>query len=292
MKFTLWSTFVTFALTLQSHAYLAVEDGAFNVRHFHMVKRGENGEIVGRAYGSTYEIMDLEARKDCTTVSACGTPGGCMMMAAQTYCKGEDWTKGFQKAVKQTGANGMTGLKIMAEGIGRGPVGMAVGAAKATKKALDDVKKQDKKEKKTEKKEKKAQAKKEKKEKKAKTKEKKEKAKESKKIKNEKRSWSEDEDILFGRSDVYDFVERDEDMNLVQRGEFMLSETISRNQDGRLAKLQVNARHCTQYIGSRGGGILSELQMNHGLVTKECKNLSGGAFKEGKLSAGRPYAIM
>ena len=65
-------------------------------------------------------------------------------MAGQRYCKGESWEKSFQKAVSQTGANGITGLKMMAEGIGRGPVGMIAGMAKSTAKALIDAKKEKK----------------------------------------------------------------------------------------------------------------------------------------------------
>lgn len=183
---------------------------------------------------STYSVVndhDLEKRKkDCTTVASCGTPGGCMMMAPQTYCKGENWEKGFYDAVKQTGANGLTGLKIMAEGIGRGPVGMAVGAAKATASAIQDAKKQgkkaaqekaksrqEKKEKKKEKKETKQKAKQKKKAAKQEKKAAKEKAKaekkKAKKSKSKKRSFSENEEILLERSDVYEFIERDEDMN-------------------------------------------------------------------------------
>ena len=65
-------------------------------------------------------------------------------MAGQRYCKGESWEKSFQKAVSQTGANGITGLKMMAEGIGRGPVGMIAGMAKSTAIALIDAKKEKK----------------------------------------------------------------------------------------------------------------------------------------------------
>ncbi len=42
MKTTFATIFVTLAL---AHAYLDVEDGALNVRHFHMIERGENREI-------------------------------------------------------------------------------------------------------------------------------------------------------------------------------------------------------------------------------------------------------
>ena len=65
-------------------------------------------------------------------------------MAGQRYCKGEAWNKSFQKAIKQTGANGKAGLKMMAEGIGRGPIGMIAGAAKTTAKALIKAKKEKK----------------------------------------------------------------------------------------------------------------------------------------------------
>ena len=78
------STFLkaTFAITLalRAHAYLDVEEGAFDVRHIHMVERGVSGEIgeydpclsihlpkfthpwfllnpVGRAFANTYETL-------------------------------------------------------------------------------------------------------------------------------------------------------------------------------------------------------------------------------------------
>ncbi|KAJ3550616.1 hypothetical protein NMY22_g346 [Coprinellus aureogranulatus] len=158
MKSALLSSLVAISLVLHAYAYVDAEDGAFNVRHIHMVERGVNGEIVGRAFGNTYDIVkrdegDLggqitfyrwlkfaesqtEARGRCTTVLACGTAGGCATMAGQRYCKGESWNKSFQKAVSQTGANGITGLKMMAEGIGRGPVGMIANMAKSTAKAV------------------------------------------------------------------------------------------------------------------------------------------------------------
>ncbi|TEB30826.1 hypothetical protein FA13DRAFT_1733248 [Coprinellus micaceus] len=141
------SSLLATSLALHAQAYLEVEEGAFNVRHIHMVERGVDGEIVGRAFGNTYEVVkrdsnDLEARGDCTTILACGTPGGCAMMAGQRYCKGKSWEKSFQEAVSQTGANGVTGLKMMAEGIGRGPVGMVVNMAKSTAKAIIDAKKE------------------------------------------------------------------------------------------------------------------------------------------------------
>jgi hypothetical protein len=60
-------------------------------------------------------------------------------MAPQTYCKGESVQESFQKAVKQTGANGMTSLKLIGESIGRGPVGSIIGATKTTTKALAKV---------------------------------------------------------------------------------------------------------------------------------------------------------
>lgn len=87
---------------------------------------------VGRGFSNTYDVVrrdegGLEARGRCTTVLACGTPGGCATMAGQRYCKGENWEKSFQKAVSQTGANGKMGLKLMASGIARGPVGLIAG---------------------------------------------------------------------------------------------------------------------------------------------------------------------
>lgn len=150
MKTAALTAFVAASLALRAHAYLDVEDGALNVRHFHMVERSEDGEIIGRAFRNTYDIVrrdegGLEARGRCTTVLACGTAGGCATMAGQRYCKGESWEKSFQKAVSQTGANGITGLKMMAEGIGRGPVGTLVGAVKTTTKAILDAKKEQKK---------------------------------------------------------------------------------------------------------------------------------------------------
>ena len=64
-----------------------------------------------------------------------------MVMAGQRYCDGVPWQKSFQDAVRQTGANGVTGLKMMAEGMGRGPVGMIANMAKTTAKAIIDAEK-------------------------------------------------------------------------------------------------------------------------------------------------------
>ena len=193
MKATFTALFVTLTLGFQAHAYLDVEEGALNARHFHMIKRGEDGEIVGRSFMNTYDIVgrdengNLERRK-CTTVNACGTPGGCMMMAAQRYCDGVPWQKSFQDAVKQTGANGVQGLKLMAEGIGRGPVGTIVGATKATVNALNDAKK------------------------------------------NKKREFIDDAEILERRD--FEVIERDEDMNLVERGLYSTFDLVTRDEDG------------------------------------------------------------
>jgi hypothetical protein len=131
--------------------------------------------------------MMLIERRKCTTINACGTAGGCMVMAGQRYCDGVPWQKSFQDAVKQTGANGVTGLKLMAEGIGRGPVGTIVGAAKATAKAITDAKKQDKKHDK----------------------------KEDKKQGKKKRELA-GEDVILNRRD-FEIVERDGDFNLGKR---------------------------------------------------------------------------
>ena len=100
-------------------------------------------------------------------------------MAGQRYCDGVPWQKSFQDAVKQTGANGMTGLKLIAEGIGRGPVGSIIGVAKATAKAIVDTKKDDKKD-------------------------------------NKKKRELVDEDIVLNQRD-FEIVERDEDFNLGER---------------------------------------------------------------------------
>jgi hypothetical protein len=45
MKITFATIFVALTLSFQAYAYLDVEDGALNVRHFHMIERGESGEI-------------------------------------------------------------------------------------------------------------------------------------------------------------------------------------------------------------------------------------------------------
>lgn len=282
MKSTLLSSLVVAALALHAHAYVDVEDGAFNVRHIHMVERGESGETVGRAFGNEYSIIkrdenDLEVRGRCTTVLACGTAGGCATMAGQRYCKGESWNKSFQKAVKQTGANGITGLKMMAEGIGRGPVGMVAGMAKSTAKALIKAKKETKASKAAAKKSNSKKSAKEKKSsskkstpKKAAPKKKGGKKAASKKAPSKKASKKstpkkaapkkaaapkksgksgkkkrdlEDEELIMNRRD-FDVVERDEDMNLVQRAEYSIFDLVSRDEDGSFV-----TRECEMYNG-------------------------------------------
>lgn len=65
-------------------------------------------------------------------------------MAGQRYCDGVSWEKSFQDAVRQTGANGLTSLKLVGESIGRGPVGSLVGVAKTTAKAIIEAEKESK----------------------------------------------------------------------------------------------------------------------------------------------------
>lgn len=286
MKSALLSSLATIALALHAHAYVDAEDGAFNVRHIHMVERGESGEIVGRAFGNTYSIIkrddnDLEVRSRCTTVLACGTAGGCATMAGQRYCKGESWNKSFQKAVSQTGANGITGLKMMAEGIGRGPVGMVANMAKSTAKAIIKGNKETKaskaaaakkagksSSKKSAKKEKKSSSKKsaskkaapKKKEskkaaskkstskkasapKKASTSKKAAAPKKSAKSTQKKKRDLDDEEIMLNRRD-FDVVERDEDMNLIQRAEYSIFDIVTRDEEGSFV-----ARECELYNG-------------------------------------------
>lgn len=268
MKSIVKTSIVAAALALNAQAYVAVEDGAFNVRHIHMVERSESGEIVGRAFGNTYDVVrrddsDLEARGRCTTVLACGTAGGCATMAGQRYCKGESWNKSFQKAVSQTGANGITGLKMMAEGIGRGPAGMIAGMAKTTAKALIDAKKNKKaagkKGKEAPKKAKKAPKKqnapkkssKPAKSKPAKSKPAKSKPAKSKpaksntkasKNKKQKRDL-EDEELMLNRRD-FEVVERDENMDFVQRSEYSTFDLVTRDEDGSIV-----TRQCEMYNG-------------------------------------------
>ena len=45
MKSIILSVFLTLALAFHAQAYVNVEEGAYNVRNFHIIKRGEDGEI-------------------------------------------------------------------------------------------------------------------------------------------------------------------------------------------------------------------------------------------------------
>ncbi|KAF5333178.1 hypothetical protein D9611_002800 [Ephemerocybe angulata] len=134
MKSIVLSSFVAAALVSRAYAYIPAEEGAFDVRHFHIVERDMDGEIVDRTFVNNYNVAprdseDLVPRK-CTSVLACGTAGGCMAMAAQRYCDGVPWQKSFQDAVRQTGANGKMALKLVGESLGRSPVGGAISLAK------------------------------------------------------------------------------------------------------------------------------------------------------------------
>ncbi|TEB30835.1 hypothetical protein FA13DRAFT_1853385 [Coprinellus micaceus] len=250
------------ALALCAHAYLEVEEGALNVRHIHMVKRAVNGEIVGRAFSNTYEILDARGGRQCQTISACATPGGCALMAPQTYCKGESVQESFQKAVKQTGANGMTSLKLIGESIGRGPVGSIIGATKTTTKALAEAKKEKAKAlAKGGKKGKKAASKKGgSKPKKGGAKPKKQSKKPSPKKKavpkkSNNRKHKRDlagEDVLevVNKRD-FEVVERDEDMNLIERAKYSMFDVVARDEDG---KRWQRFRSGKSMMG--GGGLL------------------------------------
>ncbi|KAF6761925.1 hypothetical protein DFP72DRAFT_877470 [Ephemerocybe angulata] len=136
MKSIVLSSFVAAALVSRAYAYIPTEEGAFDVRHFHIVERDMDGEIVDRTFVNNYNVAprdseDLETR-GCTSVMACGTAGGCMAMAAQRYCDGVPWQKSFNDAIEQTGANGKMALKLVGESLGRSPVGGAISLAKNT----------------------------------------------------------------------------------------------------------------------------------------------------------------
>jgi len=249
MKTSFTTLGLTLAIALRAQAYLSVPENALNVRHFHMVERGEGGEIVGRSFLNTFDLLErgeddvLEARK-CQTINACGTAGGCMVMAGQRYCDGVPWQKSFQEAVKQTGANGVTGLKIMAEGIGRGPVGMVVGAAKATAKAIIDAKKEDKKHPQAKPAPKKATPAKKETHKSAPKKETHKPAEKKKPAPapKKKRDTEEVEGVLNLRS--FEIVERDEELNFVERGEYSTFDLVARDEDGTMV-----TRSCELFDG-------------------------------------------
>jgi len=206
MKTTFTTILLTLTLNLQVHAYLSVPDDALNVRHFHAVERGEGGEIVGRSFSNTFDLVGRDEdgvleRRRCTTINACGTAGGCMVMAGQRYCDGVPWQKSFQDAVKQTGANGVTGLKLIAEGMGRGPVGMIANMAKTTAKAIIDGNKKG----------------------------------------NKKKRELVDENTLILNRRNFEIVERDEHFNLVERGEYSTFDLLVRNEDGPVLIQRCNA---------------------------------------------------
>ncbi|KAF6761926.1 hypothetical protein DFP72DRAFT_877472 [Ephemerocybe angulata] len=219
MKSTVVSAVLAAALASQVHAYIPTAEGALNVRHFHVVERALNGEIVDRNFVNTYE--DLDARS-CTSVLACGTAGGCMAMAAQRYCDGVPWQKSFQDAVRQTGANGKMALKLVGESLGRSPLGGAVSLAKNA--AMEVVKaNKEKKER-----EKKSDAGKHKKAPKQAPHKKQKKQK--KKPNKHKRDLSEEKTIMNRRD--FEIVERDERMNLVKRSQYSTFDLVMRNEDG------------------------------------------------------------
>jgi len=239
MKTSFTTLAITLALALQAQAYLSVPENALNVRHYHLVERGESGEIVGRSFANTFELVErgedgVLERRGCTTINACGTAGGCMVMAGQRYCTGVPWQKSFQDAVKQTGANGVTGLKMMAEGIGRGPIGMIAGMAKTTAKALIDAKKHAPAKQAAPKKaapHKAAPAK---------------KAAPPKKApapKKKKRDVEEETSAVLNRRN-FEIVERDEEFNFVERGEYSTFDFVARDEDGSMV-----TRSCDMFNG-------------------------------------------
>ncbi|KAF6761932.1 hypothetical protein DFP72DRAFT_877498 [Ephemerocybe angulata] len=226
MKSTLLSTLLSAALVLRVQAYIPLEEGAFNVRRFHLVERAvDSGEIVSRAFLSSYDIVprdsnDLVPRR-CHTISACGTPGGCMMMAAQTYCDGEDPKKGFQRAVKQTGAIGRETLKLIGTSLGSGPVGTI---AKMVKNVVGESKKAHKQNEAARKKN----AKKEQKQKAPKPK-KAPKQKKARGGKKQKRELEMEDGVVVNRRD-FEIVERDEDMNFVGRSRYSTFDLVSQGE--------------------------------------------------------------
>ncbi|KAF5333541.1 hypothetical protein D9611_002818 [Ephemerocybe angulata] len=57
------SALIAATLAIQAHAYLrAAEEGSFNVRNFHIVERGLDGEIVYRSFVNTYDIVQRDSR--------------------------------------------------------------------------------------------------------------------------------------------------------------------------------------------------------------------------------------
>ncbi|KAF5333636.1 hypothetical protein D9611_002784 [Ephemerocybe angulata] len=237
MKSTLLSTLLSAAFVLRVQAYIPLEEGAFNVRRFHLVERAvDSGEIVSRAFLSSYDVVprdsdDLVPRR-CHTISACGTPGGCMMMAAQTYCDGEDPKKGFQRAVKQTGAIGRETLKLIGTSLGTGPVGTI---AKTVKNVVGESKKAHKQNEAARKKN----AKNAKKEQKKAPKQKK-----ARGGKRHKRELEMEDGVVVNRRD-FEIVERDEDMNFVGRSRYSTFDLDSRGESDDA----IVSRACEVYDG-------------------------------------------
>jgi hypothetical protein len=95
--------FIALALALQLRAaFVDVAEGTLNARHFLVTERGEDGSVVARSTVSTFDLIDRDEqgqlhRRACHTYNACGTAGGCAIMAGIQSCD-SDKKKGSQEA--------------------------------------------------------------------------------------------------------------------------------------------------------------------------------------------------
>lgn len=208
MKTTFTTIFATITLALQVHAYLSVPAEALNVRHLHLIQR-EDGKIVSRSFMNTFDLVERNetsgelSTRGCHTYNACGTAGGCAIMAGIRSCDGDkpkDAKKRLDEAAKQSGANGGKALEMIGKSMSRSPAGMVSGLIQTTAGELKDAKK----------------------------KEKKDKGKKKRALELVERD--EDGSLMLDRRD-YEFVERDGELNLVQRGEYSTYDLVTRGED-------------------------------------------------------------
>ncbi|KAF6761918.1 hypothetical protein DFP72DRAFT_877435 [Ephemerocybe angulata] len=61
MKSIVLSSFVAAALVSRAYAYIPAEEGAFDVRHFHIVERDMDGEIVDRTFVNNYNVAPRDS---------------------------------------------------------------------------------------------------------------------------------------------------------------------------------------------------------------------------------------
>jgi hypothetical protein len=229
--------FVALALALQLRAaFVDVAEGPLNARHFMVTERDEDGSLVARSTVSKFTLIDRDEqgqlrRRACHTYNACGTAGGCAIMAGIQSCDSdkknpkEAAKKHLNEAAKQSGANGGKALKIIAESAGRSPLGSVAGLAKTTASEIKDAKKQDKAAKKA-----------------APPPPKKENKPAPKKNEKKKKRELVEEVVLNVRD--FEVVERDEDLSFVKRSDYTLYDLYTRSDDEPFV-----VRECAVYNG-------------------------------------------